>query len=230
MYWALFTQIDSSWTFQASQLNTTVLGYKMEADQAKAVGALLLLILIPLWQNLVIPALLFFNIRISPLKSIAMGGFSAVLSFFCAALLQLNIESRLLSNDGEKVSILWQFPQFFLIMLGETWLSIPGLSFSFTQSPLSMRAVMTAAWFCLNAFGNLIIIAITELQLFQCQSNGFFFYSFLMLIATFLFCWFASSYRYSNYDNVNDNNSAKRRSSNLPYSAISSQDGLDLIF
>lgn len=232
MYWALFTQIDSSWTFQSSQLNTTVLGYKIEADQAKAVGALLLLILIPLWQNIIVPAILIYNIRISPLKSIKMGGICAALSFLCAAILECHIESRILSNDSNKISILWQFPQFTLIMLGEVWLSIPGLTFSFTQSPLSMRSVMTAAWFCNNAFGNLIVIGITELHPFKLQSNGYFLYSALMFLAMILFCWISSAYRYTNYDDIPENNnlSKRRPSSNLPYSTLSSQDGLDLIF
>ncbi|XP_055308001.1 peptide transporter family 1-like, partial [Sitodiplosis mosellana] len=238
MYWALFNQIDSSWTFQSSCLNTTVFGFRIEADQAKAVGALLLLILIPLWQNVVIPALLVYNVRISPLKSMAMGGFSAVLSFFCAGLLQVKIEHSLLSNTGEQWSILWQFPQFLLIMLGEVMLSIPGLSFSFKQSPYSMRSVMTAAWFCNNAFGNLIVIAITELEPFKLQSSGYFLYAFLMLFAIILFCWLASTYQYSYFDNVSDSHNAadsndnllKRRPSNVPYSTLSSQDGLDLLF
>lgn len=218
------------------------MGYRIEADQAKAVGALLLLILIPIWQNVVIPMLLMYNIRISPLKSMAMGGFSAVLAFFCAGILQLKIEQSLLSNNGEQWSILWQFPQFLLIMLGECTLSIPGLSFSFTQSPYSMRSVMTAAWFCNNAFGNLIVIAITELKPFKLQSSGYFSYAFLMLIAIIIFCWLASSYRYTHYDNINSSNDEtaaiadtnenlfKRRPSNPPYSTISSQDGLDLLF
>lgn len=33
LYWALFAQIDSNWTFQSAQLNTTVLGYHFQADQ-----------------------------------------------------------------------------------------------------------------------------------------------------------------------------------------------------
>lgn len=227
MYFALFAQIDSSWTFQSSQLNTTVFGYRMEADQAKAVGAMLLLILIPLWQNVVIPALLLFNIQITPLTSIAMGGFSAFLAFASAGILQMNIENRLLSKDVNQLSIVWQFPQFLFIMLGEVWLSIPGLTFAFTQSPTSMRSVMTAAWFCNNAFGNLIVIAITELQPFKLQSSEYYFlYAFLMFIAILIFCWLATTYRYSNYEHFTNSNDKllTRRTSNLPFSAISSPD------
>lgn len=202
MYWALFTQIDSSWTFQASQLNTTIGGYKFEADQAKAVGAMLLLVLIPLWQNIFVPAMLLCNLRITPLQSITMGGICAALSFLCAAILEFHIEVSNLSGDSEKLSILWQFPQFLLIMLSELWLSIQGLSFSFTQSPPSMRSVMTAAWFCNNAFGNLIVIAITELHPFKLQSSGYFLYAVLMFLAMLLFFWIASTYQYTNYDRI----------------------------
>lgn len=97
---------------------------------------------------------------------------------------------------------------------------------------------MTAAWFCNNAFGNLIVIAITELQPVKLQSSGYFLYGFLMLFAIILFCWLASTYQYSYYDepsdssNVADSNDnlLKRQSENFPYSTLSSQDGLDLLF
>lgn len=233
MYYALFAQIDSSWTFQSSQLNTAVFGIKIQADQAKAMGALLLLIQIPLWQNIIVPILLAFDIRISPLKSILMGGVSAILAYLCAAILQLNIEQRLLSNSIDQLSILWQFPQFFFIMLGELWLSIPGLSFSFTQSPPSMRSVMTSFWFLQNAFGNLIVIAITEMHLFKLQSNEYFFYATLMFFAMLLFNLLAKNYRYMNYDNSlpdSHGQGLKRRSSSLPCSTIASQEALNVIF
>lgn len=225
MYWALFTQIDSSWTFQSSQLNTTVLGFKIEPDQAKAVGALLLLFLIPFWQNIVNPLLAACNVHISPLKSIVMGGISAAMAFLCAAMLQIKIEEQ--PSDANKLSILWQLPQFIMIMFGEVWLSIPGLTFAFTQSPLTMRSVMTAAWFCNNAFGNLIVVAITELQPFALQSNGYFLYAGLMFVSMLLFCWLARNYEYSNYEEVPEINGNDLKRSNQ---SMNSQDTLDLMF
>ena len=35
IYFALLAQQDSTWTFQATQLNTTIFGVKIEADQVK---------------------------------------------------------------------------------------------------------------------------------------------------------------------------------------------------
>lgn len=230
IYWALYVQIDSSWTFQASKMNTTVLGYHFQADQVKSVGALLLLCLIPLWQNVIIPALMLCNIQISPLKSMTMGGISAALSYVCAAILELNIHN----DTDQKISVAWQMPQFFLIMLAEVWLSIPSLTFSFTQAPPTMKSVLTAAWFVNGAFGNLIVIAITEAHPFDEQSSEYLLYAVLMAIAIMLFGWMAKNYRYTDYDELPDQNvnaNGKRPSNNqLSYSAFSSQDGLDIIF
>lgn len=214
MYWALYTQIDSNWTFQATQLNRMVFGYNIEADQAKAAAPLLLLFLIPFWEKLIMPTLRTHKIQISTLQSIAMGGFSAAFSFFCAAILQFCIECRAATNS-EQLSIFWQLPQFILLMLGEVWLSIPGLNLSFTQSPPTMRSVMTAAWFCNNAFGNLIVIAITEWHPFKFDSNEYLLYGYLMFIAILIFCLLARNYRYTNYDErINgDVRSLQRRNS-----------------
>lgn len=188
-----------------------------------------MLLLIPLWQNICVPLLSYYNIEISALKCIVMGGLSAALSFLCAGILQYQIESN--PSSKNQLSILWQFPQFLFIMLGEVWLSIPGLKFSFTQAPPSMKSVMTAAWFCNNAFGNLIVVIVTESEVFQKQSLEYFFYALIMFIGMVLFCWIASTYQYNNYEHLNDVdlNSSKQRSNGSTYSTIQSQDDLDLI-
>lgn len=43
IYYALLAQQDSSWTFQATQTNTTVFGITLQADQFKAVGPILVI-------------------------------------------------------------------------------------------------------------------------------------------------------------------------------------------
>lgn len=129
----------------------------------------------------------------------ALGGLCAMLSFVCAGLLQHEIERNLIidPSGATKLSILWQFPQFFLIMLGEIWLSMTGLAFAFRQAPPTMKSVMTAAWYCNNAFGNLIVVIITESRLFQVQSIEYFFYAAMMLLAVLVYCWFAAKYQYT---------------------------------
>lgn len=182
--------------------------------------------MIPLWQSVIVPILSKFNIELVPLKSILVGGMCAALSFLCAGILQIEIEKSSHQNNDAKLSILWQLPQFIFIMLGEVWLSIPGLAFSFTQAPPSMKSIITAAWFCNNAFGNLIVVAITEMHLFKLASSGYFLYSALMFAAMLVFNWISSTYReYTSsttdqtYENLNK----------IPYATIQSQEALDLI-
>ena len=38
--------------------------------------------------------------------------------------------------------MLWQIPQYFLLTLGEILISVTGLEFSYSQSPLFMKSVL----------------------------------------------------------------------------------------
>jgi len=92
------------------------------------------------------------------------------------------------------VNIAWQLPQFLLLMMGELLLSIPGLQFAFTQAPTSMKSVVTAAWFLNNAFGNLIVVLVTELGMMSSQMAEYFFYAVVMLVCIILYALLAFDY------------------------------------
>lgn len=79
-------------------------------------------------------------------------------------------------------------------MMGELLLSIPGLQFAFTQAPSSMKSVVTAAWFLNNAFGNLIVVIITQLDALSSQKAEYFFYAVLMLVCIIIFTLLAYEY------------------------------------
>lgn len=195
IYWALLTQQDSTWTFQATQLDTKVFGLYIEADQVKAIGPLLLLIQIPLWQRYALPFLEALGHHVTPLHSVSLGGFSASLSFACAGILQIMIE-----QSSHKPSVIWQLPQFFFLQMGEVLLAIPGLQFAFTRAPQSMKSVVTAVWFCNNAFGNLIVVLATEFKPPVRQSEMFFLYSMLMLVGIVVFSLLAQRYEKTHDD------------------------------
>lgn len=182
IFYALLAQQDSSWTFQATLTDTSVLGYKIEPDQFKALGPILLLILIPLWQKFINPFLQKFGIHLTSLESVFIGGLFASLSFVSAGFLQYSI----INNFKVSHSVLWQIPQFLFIMIAEMLISVPGLKYAYTNAPSSMKSVLTAIFFINNALGNLLVVLITQLRLFSSDSMQFFFYAFLMLISTIL--------------------------------------------
>lgn len=187
-------------------MNSVIFGIKIEPDQFKALAPILLLILIPFWKTCVDPILMKLNIELKPLKSVAIGGFCAGLSFIFAGGVQMKIEEF----HPNQISILWQIPQFFFLMMGEVLLSIPGLQFAFTQAPDYMQSILTAFWFVNNAIGNLIVvlitIVITELNSTKInQIREFFFYAGLMFLAIGIFSYFSSKYKYNQNEDEDEN-------------------------
>lgn len=188
-------------------MNSVIFGIKIEPDQFKALAPILLLILIPFWKTVVDPILMKFNIELKPLKSVAIGGICAGLSFLFAGVVQMKIEEY----HPNEISILWQIPQFFFLMMGEVLLSIPGLQFAFTQAPDYMQSILTAFWFVNNAIGNLIVVlitvVITELNSTKInQIREFFFYAGLMFLAIGIFSYFSSKYKYNQNDEDENEN------------------------
>lgn len=57
-----------------------------------------------------------------------------------------------------------------------------------------MKSVLTAAFFLNNAFGNLIVVFLTEINLFKSQAVQYFVYSILMLLGILLFKYLVRGY------------------------------------
>lgn len=194
MFYALLAQQDSTWTFQASQMNTTIFGIHIQPDHIKTIGPIFLLLLIPLWEKFILPILHHLNVEVKPLCCTIIGAFFAVVSFICAGVLQTQIDNVDKSTHNSQINAFYQIPQFLFLMLGEMLLSIPALQYVYINAPIRMKSMMTAFWFCNNAFGNLIVIILTELNFIQEYVWQFYMYAVLMLIATFIFIFLAINY------------------------------------
>jgi len=99
------------------------------------------------------------------------------------------------------IHILWLFPQYFVITVGEIMFSITGLEFSYSQAPESMKSVLQAAWLLTVAFGNCIVIIVAEAKAFN-QAGEFFMFAGLMIVDMVLFAWLA--YRYTPRESRDD--------------------------
>lgn len=183
VFYALLAQQDSSWTFQATLMDTKILGIKIESDQFKALAPILLLILIPLWLKIIYPFLNKFDIHLTSLECVFIGGLFASLSFVSAGFLQYSITHE---TSETPLSVLLQIPQFLFIMIAEMLISVPGLKFAYTNASTSMKSALTAIFFINNALGNLLVVLITQLRLFSSNTIQFFFYALLMLIGTII--------------------------------------------
>lgn len=108
------------------------------------------------------------------------------------------------------VNILWLLPQYFVVTVGEVMFSVTGLTFSYSQAPLSMKSVMQAIWLLVVAFGNLIDIIVIQFQSDMSQADEFFLFAGIMGIAVIIFIAMSWNYKYVE-DEKKENEDEKKR-------------------
>lgn len=94
IFWALFDQQGSGWTFQAVHMDGNIGFYTILPDQMQVVNPLLILIFIPLFSYCVYPLLGRCNLLKTPLQRMVCGGFLAAVAFAVSALVSIAIESQ----------------------------------------------------------------------------------------------------------------------------------------
>lgn len=102
IFWTLFDQQGSRWTFQATRMDGDIGFYYIQPDQAQVINPLLILAFIPLYEVLFYPLLNLVGIR-RPLQKLALGGILAGVAFFISFLLEFQImkTSAVIPRDYE---------------------------------------------------------------------------------------------------------------------------------
>jgi len=92
VFWALYDQQGSRWTFQATRMNGHVGSFVIQPDQIQIVSPLMMLVLVPIFDAVIYP---FLNQcgGATALKRIGCGLFLCGLSFVVSGLVELNLES-----------------------------------------------------------------------------------------------------------------------------------------
>jgi len=97
------------------------------------------------------------------------------------------------------INILWQVPQIFIMTASEILLSITGYEFSYSQAPMSMKAVVQAAWLLAISCGDAIIV-IVEPALPSNDVWAYIIYAIIMTVAITVFLFMAWKwYKYVSY-------------------------------
>ncbi|XP_030766233.1 solute carrier family 15 member 2-like isoform X2 [Sitophilus oryzae] len=92
IFWSLFDQQGSRWTFQASHMDASVLGIQIVPDQMQVINPAMVLVLIPVFDKGFYPYCEKKNILKNPLHRMALGGMAAGLSFI-SGILELVLET-----------------------------------------------------------------------------------------------------------------------------------------
>ncbi|XP_060564835.1 peptide transporter family 1-like [Ruditapes philippinarum] len=94
------------------------------------------------------------------------------------------------------VSMAWMIPQYVLVTLGEVLFSISGLSFAYSQAPMSLKSVVQAVWLLTVSFGDLMVIIVANIHSIPSQMYEFFLFAVLMFLDTFIFMIMSMFYKY----------------------------------
>ncbi|KAJ8933886.1 hypothetical protein NQ314_013739 [Rhamnusium bicolor] len=93
IFWALYDQQGSGWTFQAVRMDGNIGFYTILPDQMQVVNPLLILVFIPLFSYGVYPLFATCNFLKTPLQRMVCGGFLAAAAFAVSAVISIALES-----------------------------------------------------------------------------------------------------------------------------------------
>ncbi|XP_030031877.1 peptide transporter family 1 isoform X2 [Manduca sexta] len=91
VFWALFDQQGSRWTFQADRMEQDIGSWTLKADQMQVLNPLLILIFIPLFEVAIYPLLTRCKLIRKPLHKMVWGGILAACAFVISGIVELNL-------------------------------------------------------------------------------------------------------------------------------------------
>lgn len=103
LFWTLFDQQGSRWTFQATRMDGEVSSsFSFKPDQMQVVNPFLILVFIPLYDVVFYPLLDKIGIR-RPLQKLTLGGILAGVAFVISGILELQLEKTypVIAGPGE---------------------------------------------------------------------------------------------------------------------------------
>uniref|UniRef100_A0A1L8E2G7 Oligopeptide transporter 1 n=2 Tax=Nyssomyia neivai TaxID=330878 RepID=A0A1L8E2G7_9DIPT len=102
VFWALFDQQGSRWTFQATRMDGQVGALNLKPDQMQVINPALILIFIPLYDIIFYPLLSKIGIR-RPLQKLTLGGCLAGVAFIISAVLEIQLAKTypIIAEAGE---------------------------------------------------------------------------------------------------------------------------------
>jgi len=150
VFWSLWDMNSAEWVLQSVHLdlNLGVFGWKILPSQIQTVNAVFLLAMIPLFNFLLYPLATKLGLKLTPLRKIGFGLLVTAGSFLIIALLQEKVDK------GLHPSVWWQIFAYAVLSAGEVLVSLVGLEYAYTQSPVSMKSTMTAIWYFTYSVGS----------------------------------------------------------------------------
>lgn len=165
LWWLTYNQINNNLTSQAATMST----HGLPNDVLSNLDPFALIILIPLCDLFIYPALYRMGIKFTALKKIAAGFFTGAAAMIWAAVVQHYIYktnpchySAATCQDAQgnplvsPLNVWIQTGSYILIALSEIFASITGLEYAFTKAPANMRSCVMAIFLFTSAISSAI--------------------------------------------------------------------------
>ncbi|XP_023946831.2 peptide transporter family 1 [Bicyclus anynana] len=91
VFWALFDQQGSRWTFQADRMEQDIGSWTLKADQMQVINPFLILVFIPLFEVAIYPFMTYCKLIKKPLHKMIWGGTLAACAFITSGIVELNL-------------------------------------------------------------------------------------------------------------------------------------------
>ncbi|CAF2924617.1 unnamed protein product [Rotaria sp. Silwood2] len=171
-YWICSTQVYSNFISQAAQMDVGPL----PNDVFQNIVAIVVLILIPIFDKLIYPILRRLKINISPIRRITFSFVFASIGMAWAAFVQHMIYSTgpnytytrklcLTCQKFNNISVAWQIPSYIVMAIAEILGSITGLEYAFTHAPASMKSIVVSLFLFTTAIGSALSFALLPLTI-----------------------------------------------------------------
>eukprot|EP01065_Artemidia_motanka_P047773 TRINITY_DN7564_c0_g1_i1.p1 TRINITY_DN7564_c0_g1~~TRINITY_DN7564_c0_g1_i1.p1 ORF type:complete len:589 (+),score=190.16 TRINITY_DN7564_c0_g1_i1:56-1768(+) len=163
VYWLCYNQMFSNFVSQAEMLDRPSW---LAAEALNVLGSLTLILIIPLFDRVIFPALKNCGYDPNPIQRISIGFLLAGSAILYCGVLEQFIHDHGEFVDGsyqsdDKLPIWWQIPPYCIFGCSEIFASVGGLEFAYAEAPKSMKSVVMAVFLITNAFGSLIGIAVS---------------------------------------------------------------------
>ncbi len=151
-FFSLFDQKATTWVLQGNSMELPGWSWFKTASQMQAANPLLVVLLIPLNNLVLFPALRKIGVEPTPLRRMGLGLSLAASSFVVVAVMQQMLDA------GTKLPVLWQLVPYTLLTMGEVLVSATGLEFAYSQAPARLKGVLMAFWSLATTIGNLWVL------------------------------------------------------------------------
>ncbi|XP_069122940.1 solute carrier family 15 member 4-like [Argopecten irradians] len=168
MYWAVYSQMQSTFFLQSERMNVMVGDVKMPAAVLNIFNTVIILVLIPIIDRGIYPLLAKYGRSPSHLQRIGFGMILAALSVVVAGILEIYRKQELSESGGiiqeladdkfnaSTLSVFLQVPEFALVGASEVFASISGLEFAYSEAPDFMQGLVMGLFLMTSGIGNYV--------------------------------------------------------------------------